>query len=134
MHVFLNGTAMRGGGDHAAIADSTFLAPARTAPKYRFYSVRDEFPGLVPDPGGASILGELYEVDARIWHDSLLPQEPNELIPGEIELDDGSIVHAMILDLSRMSTGEYRDITEFGGWRSYLAATRPEGNAVARTS
>jgi gamma-glutamylcyclotransferase (GGCT)/AIG2-like uncharacterized protein YtfP len=62
--MFLNGTAMSGQKDHHAIAGATFVGPARTAPRHRFFAVRDEFPGLLPvDEGGLSIDGELYEVD-----------------------------------------------------------------------
>ena len=46
--MFLNGTAMSGQKDHGAIAGATFVGPARTAPRYRFFAVRDEFPGLFP--------------------------------------------------------------------------------------
>jgi gamma-glutamylcyclotransferase (GGCT)/AIG2-like uncharacterized protein YtfP len=133
VHVFLNGTAMSDGADHGSIADSTFVGAARTAPRYRFYSVRDEFPGLVPDGDGASIVGEVYDVDEAVWYRSLLPQEPVELVPGEIELEDGRTAWAMILDLGRLPREEYRDITEYGGWRRYLAS-RPEASSNPRTS
>jgi hypothetical protein len=47
--------------------------------------VRDEFPGLVPSSsGGVSIEGELYEMDRAVWHGSLLPAEPDELVPGTV--------------------------------------------------
>jgi gamma-glutamylcyclotransferase (GGCT)/AIG2-like uncharacterized protein YtfP len=133
VHIFLNGTAMSDGADHGSIAGSTFVGAARTAPRYRFYSVRDEFPGLVPDGEGASIAGEVYDVDEAVWYDALLPQEPVELVPGEIELEDGRTARAMILDLARLSSQEYRDITGYGGWRQYLA-TCPEATSNPRTS
>jgi gamma-glutamylcyclotransferase (GGCT)/AIG2-like uncharacterized protein YtfP len=130
MRVFLNGTAMSGGADHDTIAGAPFLGPAATAPRYRFYSVGDRFPGLVPvDEGGASIAGELYELDERTWHERLLPNEPPELRPGTITLSDGSSAHAMILELERADPGALRDITAFGGWRAYLQTRRGEGGA-----
>ncbi|MGH7707280.1 MAG: allophanate hydrolase-related protein [Vulcanimicrobiaceae bacterium] len=123
MRVFLNGTAMQGGADHGNIAGAQLVGPAETAARYRFYSVGDRFPGLVPaDEGGAAIAGELYEVAETIWFDSLLPNEPPELDPGTIELSDGSSASAMILQLERVAPGELREITSFGGWRAYLAA------------
>jgi gamma-glutamylcyclotransferase (GGCT)/AIG2-like uncharacterized protein YtfP len=121
--VFLNGTAMAGGADHGNIMGAPLLGPARTAPNYHFYSVGDRFPGLVPvESGGASIAGELYELEDSAWFDSLLPSEPPELRAGTITLEDGQIVHAMILELDRARPDELVDITAYGGWRAYHAA------------
>ena len=53
------------------------------------------------ESGGASIEGELYELEDSAWFDSLLPNEPPELRAGTIALDDGQTVHAMILELDR---------------------------------
>jgi len=127
--MFLNGTAMSGQKDHHAIAGASFVGPARTAPCYRFFAVRDEFPGLFPvDEGGCSILGELYEVSEEILFESLLPEEPAELEIGTIELDDGQIVNAMHLQPERLVPGDkVVDIADLGGWRAYqahLAANR----------
>lgn len=133
MQMFLNGTAMSGGVDHACIADAPFIGPARTAPGYRFFSVRDEFPGLVPSTTGGTIVGEVYDIDDAVWLDSLLPAEPSELDPGEVELADGRRVRAMILDLDRVPDGECVEITEHGGWRQYLASL-PDRAAAPRTS
>jgi gamma-glutamylcyclotransferase (GGCT)/AIG2-like uncharacterized protein YtfP len=120
---FLNGSAMSGQKDHGSVAGSTFLGPARTAGKYRFFAVRDEFPGLFPvDAGGRMILGELYEMPENVLTDQLLPAEPPELELGEIELDDGQIVNAMILGADRIvSTDKIVDISEIGSFRAYRA-------------
>jgi len=123
VRVFLNGTAMLGGADHGNLKGAPFLGAAKTAPRYRFYSVGDRFPGLVPvEEGGASIEGELYELDESVWHGSLLPAEPPELRAGVIELSDGSTAHAMILEPDRADPAALREITAFGGWRAYHAA------------
>ena len=45
--LFVNGGGMRGGNVHHSIEGLPFLGEARTAPRYRFFSVRDEFPGAV---------------------------------------------------------------------------------------
>ena len=120
--MFLNGTAMSGLKDHTHVLGSRFVGERRTAPRYRFYSVRDEFPGLVPvERDGVSVWGELYEMDRSAWRDQLLPSEPKELVPGEVELDDGTRSHVMLLELERVPPGEKRvDISAFGGWRAYL--------------
>lgn len=123
MKVFLNGTAMAGGADHGNTRGAPFLGAATTAPSYRFYSVGDRFPGLVPvDAGGASIAGELYEFDEDTWFNALLPNEPPELRPGTITLSDGRTANAMILELDRVKSGEAIDITAHGGWRAYWAS------------
>jgi gamma-glutamylcyclotransferase (GGCT)/AIG2-like uncharacterized protein YtfP len=114
---------MSGQKDHAAIAGARLIGPATTAPNYRFFAVRDEFPGLLPvESGGAPITGELYEMSDELLFDSLLPQEPRELEIGSIELVDGSAVRAMILLPERLSAGDkVLDIADFGGWRAYQA-------------
>jgi hypothetical protein len=119
--MFLNGTAMSGQKDHAAHKGSTFLGPASTSARYRFFAVRDEFPGLYPvASGGRVIEGELYDIPDDVLHHSLLPAEPPELMFGRIELLDGDHVHAMLLVPSRLSPGDrVVDISELGGFRAY---------------
>lgn len=119
--VFLmtNGEGMRGGAVHHTIADQPFVGERETAPKYRFYSVRDEFPGLLPvdDGSGCSIRGELYDVSLDVVRDRFLPDEPAELELGVVELADGSSALSMVL--RRSEVGTHRDISEHGGWRAY---------------
>jgi gamma-glutamylcyclotransferase (GGCT)/AIG2-like uncharacterized protein YtfP len=119
--MFLNGTAMSGQKDHGAHQGSTFLGPTRTAGKYRFFAVRDEFPGLLPvTTRGRMIEGELYDIPEDVLRQSLLPAEPRELELGEIELADGSAVKAMLLVPSRLDPGDkVVDIAELGGFRTY---------------
>jgi hypothetical protein len=119
--MFLNGTAMAGQKDHDAHRGSTFLGPARTASLYRFFVVRDEFPGLYPvASGGRCIDGELYEIPSETLRGNLLPAEPVELELGQIQLVDGETVHAMLLMPSRLRPEEKLvDISELGGFRSY---------------
>ena len=49
--MFLNGGGMRGGPVHHQIESAPLLGELRTAPKYRFYAIRDEFPetAIVPE-------------------------------------------------------------------------------------
>ena len=133
--MFLNGTAMSGQKDHGSHAGSTFLGPARTAARYRFFAVRDEFPGLFPvTTGGRVIEGELYDIPDEVLHDRLLPSEPLELELGEIELIDGEAVHAMLLVPSQLAPGDkVVDISELGGFRAYqrfLAANARIGETL----
>ena len=131
--MFLNGTAMSGQKDHSVISGvARLIGPATTATRYRFFAIRDEFPGLFPvEHGGAAIEGELYEMSDELLFDSLLPQEPSELEIGSIELSDGSYVRAMILQPNRIRERDrVVDITELGGWRAYQAHL--EANTRAR--
>jgi gamma-glutamylcyclotransferase (GGCT)/AIG2-like uncharacterized protein YtfP len=119
--MFLNGTAMSGQKDHACHAGSTFLGPARTSARYRFFAVRDEFPGLLPvETAGRVIDGELYDIPEEVLRDRLLPAEPRELDLATIELIDGEAVAAMLLAPDRIASGDrVVDISEFGGFRAY---------------
>jgi gamma-glutamylcyclotransferase (GGCT)/AIG2-like uncharacterized protein YtfP len=116
-----NGEGMRGGAVHHTIEAQPFLGEVQTAPRYRFFSVRDEFPGLVRvGEGGGVVRGELYDVPLEVLRDSFLPHEPAELELGAVELDDGRAALCMIL---RSGEAErHREITEYGGWRAYRAA------------
>jgi gamma-glutamylcyclotransferase (GGCT)/AIG2-like uncharacterized protein YtfP len=119
--MFLNGTAMSGQKDHASHAGSSFLGPARTSAGYRFFAIRDEFPGLYPTSSrGRVIEGELYDIPQDVLRNKLLPAEPSELELGEITLIDGERVHAMLLMPSRIKPADkVIDIAELGGFRAY---------------
>ena len=96
--LFVNGGGMRGGNVHYSIEGLPFLGEARTAPRYRFFSIRDEFPGLWPvAEGGVSVPGELYDVPLDVIRDRFIPAEPAELELSVIELDDGSSAVAVVL-------------------------------------
>jgi hypothetical protein len=126
--MFLNGGGMRGGPVHDHIEGVPLLGELRTAPKYRFYSVRDEFPALVPAvAGGAAIIGELYDVPIDMLHHSLLPAEPPELELGTIELENGVVSFAMLLRREVLEqAGGLIEITKYGGWRAYRDEVRAE--------
>ena len=116
--MFLTGDGMRGGRLHQHIAGATLIGERRTLPRYRFYSVRDEFPALHPaGDGGRPILGELYEVPMSQLRD-LLAREPPELELSIVELESGELSFGMVL---RRGEREHTltDITSYGGWRAY---------------
>jgi gamma-glutamylcyclotransferase (GGCT)/AIG2-like uncharacterized protein YtfP len=120
--MFLNGDGMRGGPAHQHIEGAPLVGERRTAPVYRFYSVRDEFPGLYPArEGGQPILGELYDVPMGPLR-ALLASEPPELELSVIELEEGELSFGMVLRGAERDRGIHRDITRYGGWRAYRAA------------
>lgn len=126
--MFISGTALTGEPDHVHLKSAPYLGPATTAKAYRLYSVRDEFPGLVPVLNdGFQITGELYELSEEIWLDSLQPHEPSELELGFVVLEDGTEVNGMLLELSRATAAELHDISDFSGWRNYRAGLTGNG-------
>ena len=142
--MFLTGDGMRGGPLHRHIEGAEFLGERRTLPRYRFYSVRDEFPALRPvGEGGYAISGELYEVPmARLQ--GLLAREPPELELSIVELaagdpagsspapdgaapgeGAGELSFGMILRRGEDARGQHADISQHGGWRAYRALAQP---------
>ena len=144
--MFLTGDGMRGGRLHEHIEGAAeFLGARRTLPRYRFYSVRDEFPALHPvGEGGCAILGELYQLPMPALH-GLLAREPPELelsivelaagdpagvapapgggAPGEAEAAELSF--GMILRRGEVTAGRHADISDSGGWRAYRGRAAP---------
>lgn len=111
---------MSGGRLNTFLRDTRFCGRRDTAARYRFYSVRDEFPGLHPvAAGGVSVPGELYEVSYAVLRDSLLPAEPPELELGIVELDDASGSLAMRMRPEALTAPGVIDISDYGGWLSY---------------
>jgi hypothetical protein len=116
--MFLTGDGMRGGRLHQHIAGATLLGERRTLPRYRFYSVRDEFPALHPvAAGGGAVLGELYDVPMAQLH-GLLAREPPELELSIVALESGDLSFGMVLRRGERA-GALIDITSYGGWRAY---------------
>ncbi|MFE7797918.1 gamma-glutamylcyclotransferase [Nocardia sp. NPDC057440] len=118
--IFLNGSAMRGGPLNHLLDGAPFAGEVKTAPRYRFFSVGDRFPGLEPAAdGGDSIAGELFDVPLDVLRSRLLPAEPPELELGAIELEDGRSVLSMVLRRPPTSYPELIDITTIGSWQKY---------------
>ncbi|HXP58809.1 MAG TPA: gamma-glutamylcyclotransferase [Streptosporangiaceae bacterium] len=130
--MFLNGDGMRGGRAHHTIEGVPLVGERRTAAKYRFFAVRDQFPGLYPATGGDGqpILGELYDVPMDALR-ALLDTEPPELELTVIELDGGELSFAMVLRDSEHEHGGHKDISAYGGWRAYRASVPPPAGADA---
>lgn len=128
IRMFVSGQAMSGGSINFGLKNATFLGSVNTAPKYQFYSVRDEFPGLYPVvKGGAIVPGELYELSYAQLRENLLPHEPEELELSVIELEDGSDSLSMRMRDDSLRLPDVKDITSCGGWRAYLAG-KDEGS------
>jgi gamma-glutamylaminecyclotransferase len=123
MQFFICGSALRGQPDHANLGEARFVREAKTKPIYRLHSVEDQHPGIYEVPsGGIAIVGEVYEMtDAQ--HAHLIATEPPNLYEAPIQLEDGTRVSAMIYPRELIEQRGYQDISQYGGWAAYKAAT-----------
>jgi allophanate hydrolase len=100
------------------------VAATTTSPFYRLFDLgtTPARPGMVRRPsGGAAIALEVWEFDAA-GLGTFLPRVPAPLAIGSVELADGSTVLGFLCESYALEGA--RDITEFGGWRSYRAQAR----------
>ncbi|MFI7587505.1 hypothetical protein ACIB24_10575 [Spongisporangium articulatum] len=123
VRMFVNGQGMRGGEFNDAFSDARFVGEVFSAPRYRFYAVRDTFPGLHPaqEPElGRRVLGEVYELPYLMLAERLLPREPPELELTVIELEDGTGSLSMRMRDDAVGAPGVVDISDVeGGWRAY---------------
>ncbi|HEX4702304.1 MAG TPA: gamma-glutamylcyclotransferase [Pseudonocardiaceae bacterium] len=122
--MFLNGGGMRGGPLHHQLHGAPLVRTARSAPRYRYYSVGDRFPAMrevAQGFQGHTVLGEVYDVPLETLRDHLLPAEPPELELGIVELDDGTACLATVLRAEFTGAADLKDISEIGDWRIYTA-------------
>jgi allophanate hydrolase len=98
----------------------------RTSAQYRFYALKNTAPpkpGLVREPrfAGPGIEVEVWALPADTVG-SFVDGVPQPLSIGTLELEDGSLVKGFLVEPT--GVGGALEITELGGWRSYLASLR----------
>ncbi len=93
-----------------------FVAAAHTRPGYRLYALGSR-PGLVAQPGGAAIAGEVWVLPTAAIG-ALLAQVPPPLGFGTVQLETGPCLGFLAETAGVIGA---RDITRYGGWRAYLA-------------
>lgn len=102
-----------------------FVGAIRTAPDYRLYLLPDVHParpGLIrTSENGGSIDVELWSLPRERVGDLLATVAP-PLGLGTVDLEDGRSVTGFICEGQAAEAA--LEITEFGGWRAYLAATQ----------
>jgi gamma-glutamylcyclotransferase (GGCT)/AIG2-like uncharacterized protein YtfP len=116
----VNGTLMRGFSLNQNLLDvnAEFVSDARTAPKYRLWSIRDEYPAMIRDENnGAKIDVEIWKLSAEALV-TIIQNEPTGLVVGKIELEEGKSMLG-VLGEAFIVVGQ-KEITEWKGWRTYL--------------
>jgi allophanate hydrolase len=104
---------------------ATLEARCRTAPHYRLFLLPDTVPpkpGLIREPGFAG-----QGIGIEVW--SLTPDAfgrfvariPGPLGIGKILMEDGRAVSGFLCEASALI--DAREITEYGGWRGFVAAS-----------
>lgn len=104
------------------MAGGTFRSEVRTAPGYRMFALDTvpAKPGLQRvAAGGAAIAGEVWRVPAAGFG-TFVAALPQPMAIGQIALDDGTTVAGFQCEPIALEGA--RDISEYGGWRAYLAA------------
>ena len=100
-------------------AGAEFLYEATTTPNYRLWSIHDQHPAMVRvSEGGSAVALEVWHIPADGLVQVLL-QEPPGLSIGKVTLSNGETVLGVVGE-PILCEGQ-RDISEFGGWRAYLA-------------
>lgn len=99
-----------------------FLCDAKTAPEYRLYSLPGGppfRPGLISDETGAAIDLEIWALP-KFQFGEFMQGIPRPLGIGTLTLENGDLVKGFICEPFGITGAE--DITQFGGWRNYLAS------------
>lgn len=102
----------------------SFVRKADTTPDYRLFALPGTTPpkpGLlrVADGAGAAIATEVWSLDAAGFG-AFVAKIPAPLGIGTLRFADGSTAKGFLVEAEAVK--EAKDISEFGGWRNFLAA------------
>ena len=103
--------------------NARFIESTRTEPAYCLYALAGATPpkpGLLRIADGACIEVELWAVPSAAFGE-FVAEIPAPMGIGNVTLADGREVKGFICEPYGLDGA--RDITEFGGWRAFLAAT-----------
>jgi hypothetical protein len=101
-------------------AGAEFVREARTKPVYRIWSINDRHPAMLRVvTGGTAVAVEVWNVPFAGLAKILL-QEPPGLTIGKVSLEDDEEVLGVLGEQILCKSG--KEITDFGGWRSYIAS------------
>ena len=123
IELFVNGTLMRGLTLHKNLAGANFLGEFHTLPIYHLYSIDDIHPGMFEvEEGGVSVAGETYSMSDEIFQ-RVKNGEPPDLYFGDVKLNNGRTVKGVLFP-RETAESNYKDISNFGDWRAYIASLK----------
>ena len=120
----VNGTLMRGLelNPNLLSVGASFVREDRTVPAYRIFSINDRHPGMYRvATGGVAVAVEVWDVPNSGLAEILI-KEPAGLSIGKVKLASGDEVLGVLAE-AILCDGQ-REISEFGGWRAYCAASK----------
>jgi gamma-glutamylaminecyclotransferase len=122
--VFICGSALRGQPDHQNLQSATFLREAKTLSNYRLHAAAAGWHPAIYEvsEGGISIPGEVYALTPE-QYDYLVSTEPPDMYPGDVVLEDGEVVTAILYPQVLIEHHSWPDISHYGGWVAYKTAT-----------
>jgi allophanate hydrolase len=103
----------------------TLIGRTLTAPEYKLLLANPDSPVPVlvnVGPGGAAIDAETWRVPSAALP-AILAASSVSVCLGKVALSDGATEIGFVADASVLQSAGVIDITEFGGWRKYLAAS-----------
>lgn len=120
--VFICGSALRGQPDHKNLQSAKFVKEAKTRPLYRLHAAADGWHPAIYEvqQGGIGIPGEVYELTSD-QYEYLVSTEPPNMYPGDVVLEDGEVLTAMLYPRELVEKYNWQDISHYGGWAAYKA-------------
>jgi allophanate hydrolase len=124
LDIFVAGAHLNGQPLNAqlVLAGGSLVGAVSTSPLYRMHALDTvpAKPGLVRvETGGVAIAGEVWRLPAAGFG-AFVAGLPAPMAIGKVVLDDGRTVSGFLVE--PWALGAAHDITEFGGWRAYLAS------------
>jgi gamma-glutamylaminecyclotransferase len=122
--IFICGSALRGQPDHQNLQSATFLREAKTLANYRLHAAAAGWHPAIYEvkDRGISIPGEVYALTPE-QYDYLVSTEPPDMYPGDVVLEDGEVVTAILYPQTLVESHNWPDISHYGGWVAYKIAT-----------
>lgn len=105
--------------------EARFVCATHTAPEYRLHALPHSVPpkpGMVRGIGGRKIEVEVWEMTAEAFG-KFVAAVPPPLCIGTITLENGDMVKGFLCESEALKGAT--EITEYGGWRNYLADQKP---------
>jgi gamma-glutamylcyclotransferase (GGCT)/AIG2-like uncharacterized protein YtfP len=117
----VNGSLMRGFAlnENLLAVNAEFVSEAATSDQYRMWSINDQYPAMQRDSnGGKKMKVEIWKMTPKALAE-LIESEPPGLCLGKIELVDNQWIFGILGE--KFICQGMEEITQWGGWRNYLA-------------